>query len=213
MKSTVNSTGGKKLTRLSTLAALVAIPAAALTIGVSPSLASPITALDNSTLLPELAQAQTSADRTVADALPKNLAGVVDRSTVRVMAENTIGTYSLALDATGQQVCVISQMKGSFAVTGATCARKEKFAQDGASIGLQGAGMASGSTVVYLLPDSVDTAPLKAYSTSSAGPLTGKGASHILVETPVDSVPDTMDLRRTDSSVKFGFQKLHMKGR
>lgn len=180
---------------------------AAFAMGISPSMAQPITPLDNATLVPAISQPQTGEDLNVANSLPRQLAAEFDRSTVRVVAQNALGRYSVALDATGQQVCVISQPTGKSGLVGASCLPKQEFVQRGVSVGVQENGTSVRTTEAYLLPGDVDTAPLRAMATPS-GALTGRDTAHIIVQTGNTTLPQQVELGRSNSAVKFQFNTI-----
>ncbi len=206
--------GTGSMRRLSTIVIAGTLPLAALLLGVSPSLAQPIANLDNAALVPALAQPQTDIDRAVSTSLHRSLVDKLDPSTVRLLGENSQGKFIVALNSTGEEVCIISQMSDELQITGTSCARKEKFAQDGVSVGLQGTRLAtSGSTVTYLLPLGVDAAPLKALTPTAEATLKGRATTHLIVQTGSDRLPDKAELKRSSSPVTFKFQKLHVAGR
>jgi hypothetical protein len=187
--------------RLSKVIILAGVPLAAIAIAASPSMAEPITTLDTATLVPALAQPQSSSDADVARVLPEQ--ANADHSTVRVLAQNKAGQYAVSLDKTGQQICLIVQLKNEPGVGGSSCATKEQFAQGGVSVGVQMNG--GTDTVATLLPGDVDTADLKAVT--AADKLTGKDASHIVAHPASARVPHQVELKRNKSNSKFVFSE------
>ena len=210
MNPQLHGTKGLLVKRASKLAVGGSIPLVALLLGISPSLAQPITPLDNSSLVPSVTEPQSEADKAVLASLHKDLNDTLDTSTDRLLAEDANGKYAVALTKSGNEVCIISQVKNELQVTGTSCARKEKFAQDGVSIGLQGTSLSAGNSVTYLFPLGVDATPLKGQSKSAQGQLNGKGAAHVIVQTATNPLPDKAELKRDNSSVSFKFQKLHV---
>ncbi|MCB5273702.1 MULTISPECIES: hypothetical protein [unclassified Arthrobacter] len=188
--------------RLSKAIIVASLPLAAIAIGVSPSMAETITTLDTATLVPALSQPQSSADAAVARTLPEKAAA--DHSTVRVLAQNKAGKYAVALDNTGQRICVIMQLTSEPGVGGSSCATKEQFAQGGVSVGVQVNG--GTDSITTLLPGDVDTTALKALTASDG--LTGRDASHIIAHPASARVPQQVELKRKNSSSKFVFNEI-----
>lgn len=187
--------------RLSTAIVLAGLPLAAIAIGASPSMAETITTLDTATLVPALSQPQSSADAAVAHTLPEQAAA--DQSTVRVLAQNKTGKYAVALDKTGQQICVIIQLTNEPGVGGSSCATKQQFAQSGVSVGVQVNG--GTDSMATLLPGDVDTAALKALTAPDG--LTGRDASHVVAHSGSARVSQQVELNRKNSNSKFIFNE------
>jgi hypothetical protein len=171
---------------------------AALAVGVSPSMAEPITTLDTPTLVPAVSQPQTVQDRTLAAGIPTRLSELINPATLRFLSEDNEGTYSVGIDPTGTKICVISQLKGGNSIAGASCLGREEFAKSGAKVGLLGQN--GRSSTAYLLPGDVDASLLNAGRQGRA--------SQLVTQAEADKVGGKAQLNRKNSNVKFEFSAI-----
>jgi hypothetical protein len=190
--------------RLSTLIT-VGLTLAAMAVSVSPTMAQPVTSLDPASLVPSFGQPQSADDKTETDHLPAHITARLNLSSIHLLGRDSGGIYSVALDTTGQQICLIAHMTSKIGSINSACLLKTDFAQTPISLGVgENPGQSSPSfstTAIYLFPADVDLSQLNVATVNH-----GAGA-HAIVQHGSDSLPQQADLNRSDSSGKFTFNK------